>query len=616
MSFLYPAFLLGALAIAIPIVLHLLRRDVAPEVPFTAVRLLRRSPIQRSRRRRLRDLLLLAARVAALLLLAAAFARPYAPSASTPGTRVIAVDRSYSMSAPGQFDRALELARTAIDRAGAGERVAVIAFDERAELVGGPGTKADARRALEDLVPTYAATRYVPLVHKALEIAEGGPVTLVILSDRQRGGWEDEHPVSLPAGWRVESHDVGEAKGNLAVSALAVESDRLVASLRNGWGEPKAGRLRVLYDGREIAGARYDLTASSTAEVPVAVRLPVTGALAVAIDDPGGLAADDLRYRALGSGTQPRVLIVSYGSGLSGFYLSRAIETASDEEGAFTVDRITGSALSTLSGEKMAGTSLIVLTSTRGLDRRARDGIAAFTRSGGGLLITAAADLEGAVLSTIFGWQPALSPTEIRDGALTFAATDLRHPIFRPFGPLLANLGQVRFDRAWRLAPTGWNVAARFSDGTPALLEREEGSGRVVLFASDLDRRWNDFPLHPAFVPFAIEMVRYAAGQKHLARDFTVASAPAGLAPRPGVYQLGSDKRPVAVNVDVRESDTTRLSPEEFAAMLRPGADANPPVARLQAYQVEAGQSYWRYGLLTMLAALVAESAIGRVRER
>ena len=66
MSFLYPAFLLGALAIAVPIVLHLLRRDVAPEVPFTAVHLLRKSPIERSRRRRLRDLLLLAARIAAL----------------------------------------------------------------------------------------------------------------------------------------------------------------------------------------------------------------------------------------------------------------------------------------------------------------------------------------------------------------------------------------------------------------------------------------------------------------------------------------------------------------------------------------------------------------------
>ena len=76
MSFLYPAFLIGALAIAIPIVLHFLRRDIAPEIPFSAVRLLRRSPVARSRRHRWRDLLLLAARIAALLLLAAAFARP------------------------------------------------------------------------------------------------------------------------------------------------------------------------------------------------------------------------------------------------------------------------------------------------------------------------------------------------------------------------------------------------------------------------------------------------------------------------------------------------------------------------------------------------------------
>src|SRR5512134_1999679 len=157
MSFLYPAFLIGAALIAIPIVLHLLRRDVAPPVPFTAVRLLRRSPVERSRRRRLRDLLLLAARVAALLLLAAAFARPYVSGAANPGVRIVAIDRSFSMSAGDQFARARELARAAIEEGGS-EPVMLVAFDDRADVVTGPGGASDARAAVGGLTPGFGGT--------------------------------------------------------------------------------------------------------------------------------------------------------------------------------------------------------------------------------------------------------------------------------------------------------------------------------------------------------------------------------------------------------------------------------------------------------------------------
>jgi len=72
-SFLFPAFLAGAAAAAIPIVLHLLTREAAPRIPFSAVTFLRRGPVADSRRR-LRELLLLALRVTALALLAFAFA--------------------------------------------------------------------------------------------------------------------------------------------------------------------------------------------------------------------------------------------------------------------------------------------------------------------------------------------------------------------------------------------------------------------------------------------------------------------------------------------------------------------------------------------------------------
>src|SRR6266545_4510593 len=104
MSFLTPLYLAGAALIALPIILHLLRRDVAPPIAFTAVSLLKKSPVDRSRHHRLRDLLL-AARVAALLLLAGSFARPYlAGAAPAARTTVVALDRSFSMAAPARFE--------------------------------------------------------------------------------------------------------------------------------------------------------------------------------------------------------------------------------------------------------------------------------------------------------------------------------------------------------------------------------------------------------------------------------------------------------------------------------------------------------------------------------
>ena len=85
MSFLFPAFLIGGLAAVVPIVLHLLRREHLPRVPFSDTRFLQAARVEQARRRRLRELLLLALRVAALLLLAVAFARPFLSAAAEPG---------------------------------------------------------------------------------------------------------------------------------------------------------------------------------------------------------------------------------------------------------------------------------------------------------------------------------------------------------------------------------------------------------------------------------------------------------------------------------------------------------------------------------------------------
>jgi Aerotolerance regulator N-terminal/von Willebrand factor type A domain len=610
MNFLYPAFLLGGLAIAVPIVLHFLRRDVAPTVPFSAVRLLRRSPVARSKRRRLRDLLLLAARIAALLLLAAAFARPYLAHASRgPTLRIVAVDRSFSMNAPGQFAHAIDLARRAVDEASAGERVAVIAFDDHAETIAAPGPAAAARTALAGLTPTFGATRFGEVFTRAAEIAAGDDARLVLVSDLQRSGWDGDERGMLPDAVVLDLRNAGAPPANLAIVSLVPMADRVVAAVRNMGNEPRSGQIRIEHDGRPAASATYNVGSNSTADVAIPFRTPASGSIAVVIDDAAGLPADNSRYAVLDPVPPQSVLLVT-GPGDSGYYVTRALAAVS----APAADRIAARSLSgqSLGRENLAQFSAVILLSTHGLDQRGRESLAGFVRRGGGLLIAGSPEVESAVVSAVFSWPPAMTGSVEMPGSTALSPTDPRHPIFRPFGALAANLGQVRFTTAWRLAAEGWEVVAHFTDGNPAVVERREGQGRVVLFASDLDRQWNDFPLHPAFVPFTVEAVRYVSGTRDRRRDYVVGAAPAAAGVRPGIYRVGSDNHAIAVNVDPRESSTAVLSGQQFAGMIEHVQGNQPSSVDARAAHLEARQSYWQYGLMLMLAALVAESFVGR----
>ncbi len=112
------------------------------------------------------------------------------------------------MGAPGVFPRARALARQAIDQAASGERVALLAFDDRATVLAAPGGAADARAALEGLTPGFGATRYAPVFQQAAELAAGATGRVVIVTDLQRAGWEGESSSALPAGWDLTVVDV------------------------------------------------------------------------------------------------------------------------------------------------------------------------------------------------------------------------------------------------------------------------------------------------------------------------------------------------------------------------------------------------------------------------
>src|SRR6185436_14956373 len=126
---LYPLALLGALAIAAPLWLHLRRKTETNLIRFSALRFLDDQPQPRRSPLRLRDLLLFALRVLAVLLLAAAFAWPYyqkPASGIVRESRVYVLDNTMSHQANDGAARDRDRILDEIGRAGSEIQIAVV----------------------------------------------------------------------------------------------------------------------------------------------------------------------------------------------------------------------------------------------------------------------------------------------------------------------------------------------------------------------------------------------------------------------------------------------------------------------------------------------------------
>ncbi len=611
LSFLVPAFLLGALAATVPIVLHLLRRDHRPRQPFSAVSFLHGLPVEQARRRRLRELLLLALRVTVLLLLAAAFARPFIDDtgASAQAATIVLIDTSFSMSAPGQAARARRLALDAIASTPDGHLIGVLAFDEAPRVVSAPGSRSAARAAVETVGPRARATRYGEALTAASEAIGARTGRIVVVTDLQAAGWEGGGGAVAP-GIEVEVRDVGAPAGNLAVVALEPEASSTAAVLYRAGEVSDDVTLSLTVDGVQLSEVTVTPRPGRTT-VRFPVTLPAAGVATASVRDEVGYAVDDRWFRLLDPPAPVRVLIVGADSGTDDgvFFLQRALAPG-EASAAFAPDTARAEAL-TARPERLAEVGAVVLAGAGGLGREGREHLAAFVRAGGGLLLAGGAGTAAVQIAGLFEGSARFGAVVTHDVPLSFVPSDLRHPIMRRLGSLSGALSRARFSRTLSLDPGDAAVLARFEDGTPALVEHRAGAGRVVIFAAGLGTDWGDLPLQGAFVPFLHEMVGYVSASGAATREFIAGRGPAGT-DAPGVVTLADRGGRVVVNVDAREADPAAVTMEEFATAierLSPSADRDTPD---DADTREAGQRLWRDLLMLMALVLALEGAVGR----
>ncbi|MCE9529567.1 MAG: BatA domain-containing protein [Planctomycetes bacterium] len=209
MTFLNPMMLFGGLAVGIPLALHFFYRAHYRPVPWAAMKFLRLSVEQTSRRMRFQELILLLLRIVVCLLLAFALARPSADSLTSHSGRgesvdaILLIDVSYSMSAlegegkdrRSRFDRAKEAAIKVIDHLPPESTVRIVACTDKAVAMGPltPSNLDEARHLVRNLKLTSMSTDFAAGFSEAVvsfENKNGVSKEVYLFSDMQRSGWD------------------------------------------------------------------------------------------------------------------------------------------------------------------------------------------------------------------------------------------------------------------------------------------------------------------------------------------------------------------------------------------------------------------------------------------
>ena len=687
MSFLTPLFFLALGALAVPVLIHLTQKERKSVVEFPSLMFLRKIPYESVQRRRLRDVLLLMLRMAALALIVAAFARPFLRgselSAAPGGARdiVLLVDRSYSMGYGDTWSRAQRAAEQALADTTPADRISVVLFADVAEVT--VRSTPDRSRAVAEITnaqPGPGSTKFGPALKLASSLLAESLLPrkeVIVVSDFQRAGWLPDDTMRLPGGTEIETVVVEGATGlNLALAPVSLLRTRegaqeritVTANVLNRSAEAANNvPIHLEIDGRAVQDLQVSAAPHASATVtfaPLTITTANTRAsvrLGSAGQSVDALERDNVFHFVVAPAAPVPVLVVSQGRPEQNLYLSRAL--AIGEQPRFD---ITLQAPDALAGDAMNRARLVILNDVPIGDAAAAR-LVPFVEGGGGLLIAGGSRASWPAARQ--QWLPAAigAPVDRTRGApARLSGMDYGHAVFEPFrAPRSGDFSTSRFYSYRALtAAKDATVLARFDTGEPALIERNAGRGKVVVFASTLDLAWNDLALKPMFLPFVHQLGRHLSGFKEQPAWLTIgqvldvdaaeiaAGATSGAQTRAaagrtvltpagqrrdlagatsgisgtsaleltdhGFYEIrgaGREAGPVIVaasNVSLTESDLTRMDPKELVSAVTggdstgstPGGDVLPDEAQ------ELAQRVWWYLLFAGILLLIAESVL------
>ena len=541
MVFLTPLFLIGLLAALIPVAIHLIRREKPPKVMFSTIRFLKKTSKKLVLFQHLQQIALLLLRAAVIVLLVLAFARPLFNQSvarlldADPQSAVILLDLSMSMRWQDNFDQAKAEALAVVDRLSGGDELGLIAFSGAAEVVRELDTEGGQLRELIESFgePGFGSTRYYPnlrLADQMLEDSRYENRAIYLISDFQEVGLQGaDESWKLAPGVALYLIDVGSADSeNLVLTDVRSPEQlledsaqqQILARVRStGTQYLENGEISLSLNGQMVDRRPVDLTDRSEQVVTFAVDFEAegdyVGEIRVAGDD---FADDNAYYFTVDVLPKINVLLVN-GEASDNWFDDEGhwfgLAVSSTDSSPFSLETIDPSEFSAAA---MRQSDVVALLNVGELTSSQAAALSEYVVNGGSLLIAPGDRVDERAFNQQLG---EISPARLeqvgllgRDDYLVIADYDRRHPILRPLG----SDWSARFQGHWRLTPSeDAKVLMQFDNTEAALVEKDVGEGKILLFASSLDLEWNNLALQGLFLPFVHEtlrhLVRSEAGQ-------------------------------------------------------------------------------------------------------
>ncbi|HEY5623145.1 MAG TPA: BatA domain-containing protein, partial [Gammaproteobacteria bacterium] len=539
MTLLAPAFLLGLLAIGVPLWLHRLSSENPNRQPFSSSMFLEPGEPRRVLAKKLQYLLLLALRIGVLLLLALAFARPALQGAAQAALgdsarlQVVVVDVSASMGYGERWERALDVADDLIDDMESSDLGQLVAAGRLTRVLVEPTLdRGELRQALNAIEPDVFRVDYGQIVSAMDGVLRGIeiPIVLHLVTDAQQSSSPTRFADLAPrVPLELQVHDVSlPGASNVAVDGMnwTAASGEVAISVRAYGPETLETAVALELNGEEFARRTVSIAENSAAQLSFdGLELESGANRVVARLLPGdALPFDDERFLVVRR-PLPRPVLLVTGSprATDALYVTAAIDAM--PELAFELEQIAPAALA---DKELAGYAFVIVGDGGALAEEDADALRDYAEGGGAIFMALgprAATLDQ-VPVTGHEFQTVAAFGNRADDFAAVGNLDRTHPALRSADELRS----ARFFRYLSIAPEpGDGVMMSLDDGTSLLIEHGLGDGRVLLFASSLDREWNNLPVQPVFVPWLAELSAYLTGDLAQSSEVSLGST---LSPR------------------------------------------------------------------------------------